>query len=282
MAMTSEIWLEARAGLAVARKELRQMTRYKIDLAATLILPVFQFLIPTLLLSATFLVGGRPDGFLRTTGTSDVAAYYVLGAVISSLTFGSFWGAAFSFRREQLQGTLEPLWLVPTRPHSLVAGYAVASFVVSLVAAAMLFGLSVLAFGSAQAHLLTAARALPALVPAAMAMIGIAYLVSSAVLLIRDPNTFVDVGSFALQACSGVNFPVVMLPAAIAGVAYLLPTTYALDLLRVAGLGTRALLPPAIEVAALIAITAALVPFGAWIFSRTERRIRRTGSLGQY
>lgn len=273
---------EARAVLAVARKELRQMTRYKIDLSATVILPVFQFLIPTLLLSATFLVSGRPLGFLHVTGTSDVAAYYVLGAVISAMTFGSFWGAAFSFRREQMQGTLEPLWLVPTRPHSLVAGYALANFGISLAGAVVLFTLAVLAFGSAQAHLLSAMRALPVLLVAALAMIGVAYLVSSAVLLLKDPNAFVDVGSFAFQAFSGVNFPIVMMPAALAGIGYALPTTYALDLLRFTGLGTRPLFAPWVEVVLLVAITCALVPFGAWIFTRTERRVRRTGALGQY
>lgn len=273
---------EARAVWAVAVKELRQMTRYKIDLSATLILPVFQFLVPTLLLSAAFLVGGRPAGFLRTTGTTDVAAYFVLGAVISAMTFGAFWGAAFSFRREQLQGTLEPLWLVPTRPHSLVAGYALANFTISMGAALILFALSVAAFGSAQAHLLAAIRALPFVLLAGVAMIGIAYLMSAAVLLLREPNVFVDVGSFAFQAFSGVNFPVTMLPGALVVIPYLLPTTYALDLLRVAGLGTHTLAPPLVEVAALAVITLALVPFGAWIFTRTERRIRRTGSLGQY
>lgn len=274
--------LEARAVWAVAVKEVRQMMRYKIDLSSLLILPVFQSLVPTLLLSATFLIGGRPVGFLRTTGTTDVAAYYVLGAVVSAMTFGAFWGAAFSFRREQLQGTLEPLWLVPTRPHSLVAGYAIANFAVSLAGAVILFALAVVAFGSAQAHLLSAMRALPIMLVAEVAMIGVAYLMSAAVLLLREPNVFVDVGSFAFQAFSGGTFPVTMLPAAVVGISYALPTTYALDLLRIAGLGTRPLLPPPVELAALAVITLILVPLGAWVFARTERRIRRTGSLGQY
>jgi ABC-2 type transport system permease protein len=277
-----DLALEARAVWAVAVKELKQSTRYKIDLSAVLILPVFQFLVPTLLLSAAFLVGGRPVGFLHTTGTSDVAAYYVLGAVVSAMTFGAFWGAAFSFRREQMQGTLEPLWLVPTRPHALVAGYALANFATSIVGATILFALAVFAFGSAQAHLLSAVRALPVLLCAALALIGVAYLMSSAVLLLREPNVFVDVGSFAFQVLSGVQFPVAMLPAALGLVSYLLPTTYALDLLRIAGLGTRPLLPPAFELALLVAITAGLVPMGAWVFSRTERRIRRTGTLNQH
>lgn len=277
-----ELALEVRAALAVARKELRQMSRYRLDLAAILFMPIVQFLLPTLLLGATFLVAGRPAGFMRSTGTDDVAGFYALGAVVSAMTFGAFWGASFSFRREQMQGTLEPLWLVPARPHTLVAGYALANFGLALVGAAVLFLVAVVAFGSAQQHLLLAARALPAVVVAEVGMVGVAYLMSSAVLLIKDPNLVVDVTSFLFGAASGVNFPLTMLPGAAVVVSYLLPTTYALDLLRVAGLGTRPLAPTIVEVAALTLVAVLLVPFGGWVFSRTERRVRQAGSLGQY
>ena len=277
-----ELALELRAVVAVARKELRQMSRYRLDLAAIFFMPIVQFLLPTLLLGATFLVAGRPDGFIRSTGTADVAGFYVLGAVVSAMTFGAFWGAAFSFRREQMQGTLEPLWLVPTRPHALVAGYALANFALALIGALLLFVVAVIAFGSAQQHLVLAARALPAIVVAEVGMIGVAYLMSSAVLLIKDPNVVVDVTSFLFSAASGVNYPLTMVPAAVAAVSYLLPTTYALDLLRIAGLGTRPLAPPAVEAAALVLIALLLVPAGAWVFSRTERRVRDRGSFGQY
>ena len=277
-----DLGLELRAVLAVARKEFRQLSRYRLDTAAVFFMPVIQFLLPTLLLGATFLVGGRPAGFLRSTGTADVAGYFVLGAVVSAMTFGAFWGASFSFRREQMQGTLEPLWLVPTRPHALVAGDALANFALSLGGGAVLFAVAVVAFGSSQQHLLLAVRALPAVLLAEVGMIGVAYLMSSAVLLVKDPNLMVDVTSFLFSAASGVYFPLTLLPAALAGVAYLLPTTYALDLLRVAGPGTRPLAPPALEVAALAVIAAVLLPAGGWLFSRAERRVRRSGSLGQY
>lgn len=282
MGIVDEVRLELRVVVAVARKELRQMSRYKVDLSAVVVMPVVQFLLPALLLGAAFLVGGRPAGFLRTTGTSDVAAYFVLGSVVGAMTFGAFWGAAFSFRREQMQGTLEPLWLVPARTHALVAGYAVANFALSLAGAMVVFGVAVAAFGSAASHLLLALRALPAVLLAEVAMVGVAYLMSSVVLLLKEPNVVVDVSSFLFQVASGVNFPLTVLPGAAASACLLLPTTHALDLLRVAGLGTRPLAPPGLEIAALAVITAILLPLGAWVFSRTERRVRDRGSLGQY
>lgn len=136
--------------------------------------------------------------------------------------------------------------------------------------------------GSAASHLLLALRALPAVLVAELAMVGVAYLMSSVVLLLKEPNVVVDVSSFLFQIASGVNFPLTVLPGAAASACLLLPTTHALDLLRVAGLGTRPLAPPGLEIAALAVITAILLPLGAWVFSRTERRVRDRGSLGQY
>lgn len=275
-----EFGLELRAVLAVARKELRHLSRYRLDLSATVFVPIVQFLLPTLLLGATFLVAGRAVGFLRSTGTSDVAGFFVLGATVSALTYGAFWGAAFSFRREMLNGTLEPLWLVPTRLHSIVVGYALASLALSIASALALFAVGGLFFGTLPW------RALVALVPVTavleVAMLGVTYVMASVVLLVREPNVVVDVSSYVFQAMSGVIFPVSVLPPALAAVSFLLPTTYALDALRVLGLGSRPLLPVPLEILLLAVLGAVLVPLGGWMFARTERRLRRLGTLGTY
>jgi ABC-2 type transport system permease protein len=275
-----ELRLELRAMLAVARKELRHLSRYRLDLAASLFVPIVQFLLPTLLLGATFLVAGRAAGFLRTTGTADVTGYFVLGATVSALTFVAFWGAGFAFRREMLNGTLEPLWLVPTRLHSIVVGYALANALVAVVSASALFAVGALFFGSLPV------RALLGLLPLALllelAMLGVTYLMAAVVLVAREPNVLIDVGSYVFQALSGVMFPVTVLPAAVGAVSLLLPTTYALDILRAVGLGTRPLLPVPVELAALFALAGLLLPLGAWTFGRAERRLRRLGTLGSY
>ena len=52
-------------------------------------------------------------------------------------------------------------------------------------------------------------------------------------LMLREPNFFGDATNFAFAMISGVAFPVAVLPWFIKPVAYVLPTTYAVDLLRV-------------------------------------------------
>ena len=65
-------------------------------------------------------------------------------------------------------------------------------------------------------------------------------------------------------------------------IAYALPTTYAMDILRQQALGTRPLIDPALEYVALLIGTVVLIPIGLWAYRRAERRIRRLGTINQY
>ena len=76
-------------------------------------------------------------------------------------------------------------------------------------------------------------------------MIGIGYLVASAVLMIREPNFMVDATNFIFAMLSGVAFPITVLPPVIQPFCYLLPTTYAVDLLRYYALDTTPAAAPA-------------------------------------
>jgi ABC-2 type transport system permease protein len=102
------------------------------------------------------------------------------------------------------------------------------------------------------------------------------------VLIIREPNFFVDATNWLFAMISGVAFPVLVLPALVQPLAYLLPTTYAVDLLRVYALGTRPLLEPALEWLALVVLAGVMIWLGRAAFRRTERRMRIRGTLGQH
>ena len=123
---------------------------------------------------------------------------------------------------------------------------------------------------------------LPALVLASISMIGIGYMVASAVLMIREPNFMVDATNFIFAMLSGVAFPITVLPPVIQPICYLLPTTYAIDLLRYYALGTTPLLPPPVMWLALIVLAPVTILVGRWIFLRTEHRMRVLGTTGQH
>jgi hypothetical protein len=244
---------EWRAALAIARKELRIATRYPLNLANEVLQPLYQFLLPSLLLGATFAVGGRALGLASLTGTEDLAGFLFLGVVVAGLVGAAFWEIAFSFKREMCLSVSLRLVLI-------VVGFVV--------------------FGASYSAGFLAA--LPAIALASLSMLGIGYLVASAVLMLREPTFFVDATSFLFATASGVAFPITVLPILVRPVAYLLPTTYALDLLRHFALGTRPLLDPWVEWLALAALALVTLALGRFVFLRTEHRMRIRGTLGQH
>lgn len=271
---------ELGAALAIARKELRIARRYPLQLVNEVLQPLYQFLIPSLLLGATFLVGGRAIGLEAVTGTGDLVGYLFLGVVVGSLVSAAFWEMAFGLKREMDAGTLEPAWLTPTRPETLILGRAFSAMLIAVAASTVLVVIGMLLFGASLRDGLL--LAFPALALASVSMVGVGYLVASVVLLIREPNFFVDATNWLFAMISGVAFPVLVLPALIQPLAYLLPTTYAVDLLRVYALDTRPLLDPALEWLALVVLAVATIRLGLTAFGRTERRMRIRGTLGQH
>ena len=97
-----------------------------------------------------------------------------------------------------------------------------------------------------------------------------------------DANFFIDCTNFLFGVASGVAFPVTLLPGVFQAIAVLLPTTYAMDILRREAIGARPTFDPALEYVALIGTTAVLYPVGRSFFRRAERIMRVRGSVSQF
>jgi ABC-2 type transport system permease protein len=275
-----ELRTEARAALAIARKELRVALRYRLNAVNQVLQPLYQILIPGLLLGATFAIGGRNPGLAETAGTTDVVGYLFLGMLALNLTAAGFWGVAYSIKMELDAGTLEPAWLTPTRRETFVVGMTLAGLAMAVVSTAILVLIGIWLFGAERGPRQVAA--VPILAITSFGILGIGYLIGSVVLRMRESNFFVDAFDFIFIAISGATFPIVVLPGAVQVVSYALPTTHALDLMRVAALGTPPLLPLPLEWALLAVTSLALLVVGRWAWLATERRLRIRGTLGQY
>lgn len=275
-----ELRLEARAAWAIARKELQITMRYRLNAVNTVLQPIYQVLIPGILLGATFAVGGEAVGLAETAGTTDIAGYLFLGMLALALASTGFWWVAFGIKRELDAGTLEPAWLTPTRRETFVVGQTIGGLIMAAITTAILVGVGVWLFGASIAP--SVGLAVPVLVLTAMGVLGIGYLVGAIVLRMRDANFFVDAADFIFVALSGAAFPIIVLPEAVRWLSYLLPTTYALDLVRVVALGTDPLLPAALEWLLLAVTSVALVVIGRWAWLQTEHRMRVLGTLGHH
>lgn len=275
-----ELRAEARAAWAIARKELQIRLRYRFNAVNQVIQPVYQVLLPGILLGATFAIGGEAVGLAESAGTTDVAAYLFLGMLALTLASAGFWDVAFGMKLDLDAGTLEPAWLTPTRRETFVVGLTLAGTITALVTTLLLLVIGGVLFGASFAP--RVAILVPVLGLASVGVLGIGYLVAAIVLRMRDANFFVDAADFLFVTLSGAAFPIVVLPDLVEWVAYLLPTTHALDIVRVVALGTRPLLPIGVEWAMLALTSVALLLVGRRAWLATEHRMRVAGTLGQH
>ena len=271
---------ELRAAFAIARRDIRTLSRYRFVVASMIFTPLYQGVIPAFLFGASFAVGGRVVGLEKTIGTPDLAGFIFLGGVMSGLVATAFWGMAMSIRTELDAGTLEPSWLTPTTREVFVVGRALGALVFFVLGQAIIFAVGIVFFGLRFRPEIV--YALPAMLLAVLAMVGVAYALAAVVLLLKEANFFIDSTNFLFATASGVAFPVTLLPGVFQPIAYALPTTYAMDLLRQQALGTRPLFDPLLEYAALVAGTLIAYPLGRWAFAAAERRMRISGTLAQY
>jgi len=271
---------EVRAAFAVARKDIRNVSRYRFVVASQIFTPLYQGVLPALLFGASFAVSGRVVGLEKTIGTADLAGFIFLGGVMSGLVATTFWAMAMSFRNEMEAGTLEPTWLTPTRRETLVLGRALGGLFWFVFGQIAIFAVGIVFFGLR--FRLEMFYATPAILLAILAMIGIAYLLAGLVLVIKEANFFIDTTNFLFATASGVAFPVTLLPGVLQPIAFVLPTTYAMDILRQQALGTRPLFDPVLEYIALTAGTVVMYPVGLWAYRAADRRIRTRGTINQY
>lgn len=271
---------EVRAALAIARKDLRNLSRYRLTLPSLVFGWLYQSIIPAFLFGASFAVGGRNVGMASSLGTEDLAGFLFMGGVVTTIVATAFWTVAMSIRMEMDAGTLEPSWLTPTRRETLILGRALYGMVLLTFTQVALFAIGMAFFGLRVRA--DALWALPAVLIALVATAGVAFLIAGAVLLLKEANFFVDTTNFLFGILSGTAFPISVLPGAAQIVAVLLPTTWAVEILRFHAIGARTVVDPRLEYGLLLGTSAAIVPFGLWAFRSADRWVRVHGTIAQH
>lgn len=271
---------ELRAAVAIARKDLRNLSRYRLVIPSMIFNPLYQAIVPGFLFGASFAVGGRQVGLDRSLGTTDLSGFLFMGGVVSGLASLAFWVVAMALRNDMDQGVLEPSWLTPTRRETIVLGRALGALILFIPIQAILFAIGIAFFGLRIRP--EALIALPALVIGAVALLGVGYLIAGLVLVAREANFLVDTTNFLFVMLSGVAFPFTVLPGAAQAIAVLLPSTWAVEILRFHAIGARTVLDPALTYAALLLTSAAILPLGLWAFRAADRWVRVHGTIAQH
>jgi ABC-2 type transport system permease protein len=232
-----------------------------------------------------FAAAGRWLGNSANDAVQPYAGSYASFALLGVAFAGYLQSGVIAFpqrlREAQLAGTIEASLMSPASPTAFVVALGLWDQIVTTiqVVAYLLCGTLFLALDLHGANLMGALAVL-ALAITAFGALGIVG--AGLMLVVRKGVSLAPILTLMAELLSGVYFPVDVLPSGMRNLAMLLPSTHALNGMRLALLrdaGWAELLP---SLVALVLFDLALVPIGLLVFRWGLRRALTEGTLGQY
>ncbi len=273
--LKTQLW----ALYVIARKDWKVFWRYPLNAVSNIFQPII-WVTPIYFMGKAFSTNGQALGFAAYSGTGDYMSFILLGTVLTNFIMTVFWGMGYALKQDMDAGVLESNWLTPVPRLLILVGRTLTSLLTTAVISVIMLAIAGVLFGfkptgNTLAAFLTA-------IPMLIGLYGFGFAFAAVVLLMREANTLVDVGSFLVQGFSGTNFPVQSLPSWLIPIALALPLTYGLDAVRGLILKTNTILPIRVEIVLVIVFMFGMLWFGSWVFYRVERRVRTLGTLGQH
>jgi ABC-2 type transport system permease protein len=266
----------------MVRKELVVMARYPVNFIASFG-QIF-------LIVAIFTLGGRtffpPDGVPGGEGGMVSASGIVIyGFILFMFLSDTLWTIGYNVRHEQVQGTLEQLYLSPASKFaslvSRVANTLLWTGLLSLAASALM------AFMIGRLPVENPVLGIYLLVMSLSGTFGIGFAFAALTLRIRETaQTMANLLQFAFLIFSANFFPFSALPPVVRAVSRLLPTAYAVDAFRSTLMGFPPGFPelaPIETEIVIVTLFGLIMPFvGYFLYRRAEDHARRTGSLSTF
>lgn len=270
-----------RAVLAVAKKDLTQMLRYPTWILSMLIWPL---LFPIVyILGAVGLSGPSHSGlsaFNKAAGTTNFAAYIVIGTIVWSWINDTMWTFGSYLRDEQQRGTLEANWLCPVNKLCLLIGGGLVSFIqeiiviiISLVEYSYLYKINFT--GPIYNWIIIILIMCPA-------VYGLGALFASLILWLKQTNAVVNVVRGAVMILCGISFPITIMPKFMIFIAKLIPFTYGIDLSRQLMINNKSLSSASSNIFMCLLEGFILLVLGFFAFKRTEALVKNSGSLERF
>ncbi len=264
---------------AVFIMQMKIYFRYPINFFMTLIDPII-WLAPIYFMSKCFSLNGKFPGFEKYAGNSDYMGFVILGFMVSTYVWTVSWSMGFALKEEMTQGVLESNWSAPVSRIGLLISksafqFCVATFEIILtgISCYFVFGFTV------NANIF---KALLFITPGVIGLLGLGLAISSAVLLLKEANTIIDIGNNLVIGFSGGYFPLKVLPKWALFISSMIPLTYMYDSTRAILLEQNSIMPLSKEFLLLICSMVGFCLMGALVFNTIEKRCRTKGILGTH
>lgn len=267
---------EISAFWAMVRKELIVMTRYPVNFIASF---AQVFLIVTIftLAGLTF----SPDG----QGSLEISGVIVYGFIIFIFVSDTLWTIGYNLRHEQVQGTLEALYLSPankfanlvSRVANLLIWTGLLSLMSTIVMRALLGNLPVENPG----------LALYILAFTLLGTFGVGFAFAALTLRIREAaQTMANLLQFAFLIFGANFFPFSALPDSLVFISKLIPLSYGVDAFRSTLMGYPPGFPELAPIETelwIVTIFGIIMPIlGYYLYRGQENFARKNGTLSEY
>ncbi len=227
-----------------------------------------------------------PKGQVTATlGSSTVFNFFYWGFIFLIVFSTAIWGIGQYIRNEQLQGTIEQLFIAPVSRVTIIFGRFARTFftdiAIILYTAILLGFLSreriafenplgvVLVFGLLE-----------------LAVLGFGLIFAAVTFRVKSFNFLANVTQFAVIGLCGVFFPLNILPFPVRVVSLSIPFTYYADLLRYTAAGTAAgtttIFDARLEFGLAGVLSVVVFVVGLAYFKATERSAQRRGAIGTH
>ena len=215
---------------SAVKKELYVELRYPLNFLAGL---SFIFIIGFWFVLSAFAFS-NPNSIQNTTNT--IGAYAIWGLVIFLFMSNLIWSVANFVRREQMNGTLEQLYLSSSSPQIVLLGGAIGQIIVGFIGnIIVVIGFSF--FMKIPVHNLLLGFWI--LTVTLIMFLGLSLLFGAIILRMKRAQVVLNLIQFVFMFVCGIFFPFSILPPSIQIISKLIPVSYAGDLFRNTLVGTN-------------------------------------------
>jgi len=224
--------------------------------------------------------GTRSAAFAQLTGTDHYLAYVMVGALVSTYVFSSIYGMGGSIREESYYGTLELLLCSPASKISILLGKGLSDSVISTI---MVFFQLLLCMVFFHLHF-QIKMIIPVVIAMTSLVIGLYGLgigLAGLTLRYKETRGLTHALNQMMFLFTPLRYPVEVSSFA-RSVSVWIPITYALAVLRGAGLLNKNLTELWMPLWRLIGLDFGLLLGGIGLFFFFESQSRKAGMVGQY
>ncbi|MFX0096026.1 MAG: ABC transporter permease [Candidatus Hodarchaeota archaeon] len=270
---------ELSAAWAISIKMWRVDLSYPISVLYFIVTPLLT-LVPMIIYGFAIVGGQYSNNLAQLTGQADWIIYTILGSAFLSLMTASFWGTAWTLRREAWEGTIESLYVTPISRFTMIFGstlhetsHAGLGIALQLILVYFLFGYSI-----------NPTNILLGLTIVALGMLSIQAIgifLSSLVLQFKQGWIIGESLEAVFLVITPAAYPIAILPTIFQWMSYISPITYGTEAFRMAmmwGYSNQLLW----ILGVLIIIDFVGTILAMLIFKRVEQRSRKRGAVGKF